>query len=162
MADIAIVSFLMRVVSSVYNVFRYGNILGKYNYLKGYYYVCDQNERIYNNNPPEGIPQFLRIDIDYGTPNVLNIISKDYDRKNFKCWKTWTNDIAMIGNEGTGTYLYDKGNETGKHEYLQGKNKIVVRVIDTGKADWKKNKDNDPATQTWIRVATTMTQCMES
>jgi len=147
--EIGLFTKLLRILP---NIIMHGNAIGRYHYLKGYYFVCTQNEAKFYNSP-EGIPNFLKIDISWARPKELKVVSKDYDRKNFKCWKTWTNEIVMDGHAGKGKYVYDMGNEIGTHEIVaQGKDKIVVRVIDAGKANWEKRIDNELSTQTWIRV----------
>ncbi len=113
-------------------------------------YVCNQREDKFFNSP-EGIPNFLMIKVSFIDANVLVVTSKDYDRRNYKQWKTWSSQVYMTGHSGRGSYIYDIGN--GIHEIvMQGDDKFVVRAIDTGKADWKNNTDNTPASQTWIRV----------
>lgn len=137
---------------SVPGVFKHFAKFSRYKHLKGYYYVCSQQESKFANSP-EGTPNFVKISIGWLSPSTLRIVSRDFDRTNFNRWKTWTSEITMNGHAGTGRYVYDIGNESGIHEViLQGKDKIIVRVIDTGKADWKRRKDNEPASQVWIRV----------
>ena len=120
--------------------------------LIGYYLVCGQNGNPYINSP-EKIPNFLRIDISVTNPNVLQIVSKDFDRHYTRIWKTWTGQIEMKGMSGEGPYIYSEGAEPGQHKiYLKNNDTILVRVIDHGKANLAKGTDNEPATQVWKRV----------
>lgn len=131
--------------------------LSKYNYLKGYYLVCSQNGKEFRNSP-NGIPNFLIIKINFWNPNVLVIISKDFDKTYSNQWKTWKGKIVMnelTDSHGSGYYLYDEGAEPGLHEiFVKDKisGSILVRITDYGKGNLKDNLDNKSTLQNWKKI----------
>lgn len=122
--------------------------------LRGFYRVHYQNRTTPVVTSPEQIPNFLKLDIKWYDPDRLIIRSKDYDRAKLKKWKTWVGKITLYSDDyGNGWYKYLEGDEPGNHEiWPDGDGSIIVRVVDKGKAHPREYRDNDPATQKWVRV----------
>lgn len=86
-------------------------ILFKYRGLRGYYLVCNQGGQPFYNSP-DGLPNFLKIEISFWNPNVLVTKSKDFDKTYSNKWKTWTGKIIMnelTEDYGSGFYVYEEG-----------------------------------------------------
>ena len=122
--------------------------------LEGYYLVYHQNSTTPVVTSPEGIPNVLKLEIDFWKPNILKIRAKDFDRTYRNIWKTWEGRITMNDDiHGKGYYNYLENNEPGDHEiWCMAPGTIRVRITDKGKANLKEKRDNDPATQQWKKI----------
>jgi len=122
--------------------------------LRGYYLLHHQGQSSPIVNSPEGIPNFVKIDIDFFNPSLLTIKSKDYDKRYSRTWKTWNGRIIMDDKtHGKGYYHYVETVEPGDHEiWITSPGIITVRITDKGVANLKEGKDNISATQQWRRI----------
>ena len=96
----------------------------------------------------------MKISIKWCAPDTITIRSKDFDKKYSGVWKTWIGRITLDGDDhGFGWYRYLEKDEPGNHEIWPRENgDILVRVVDKGNANLKERKDNDPATQRWVKI----------